>query len=139
MSPPMKNSILPDDQQQAAVRHRAAGKDRHVEAVFLVGAVDERPDNSRRLWIREPVRAEGDLIERRAPPSRSPSQTHKPRVTAQHADEFPLCRFAGPGLRSEPIPGPCSKALQALSSALDRASTVSRSASPCHALFVAMA
>ena len=60
----MKKSILPTVKQDAVVHVRTALHDRHVEPVLAIGAVGERLIEAAVLALRDPVGAEGDLVER---------------------------------------------------------------------------
>ena len=58
---------LAGGEQHRVGRLRAALDDRHVEAVFRVGAVGDRLIIAAVLGLGEPVGAERDLVGRRAP------------------------------------------------------------------------
>ncbi len=55
---------LADRQQDAVVHVGTARNDRHIEAIFAIGAVDRRLVEAAVLAFRNPVGAEGNLVER---------------------------------------------------------------------------
>ena len=78
---------LARDQQQAAVRHRPAGQDFDVEAVFLIGAVDQGLIIAAGFGVGEPVGAERHFVERLAGARPATQRRHRRENHPTH------CRF----------------------------------------------
>ena len=80
------------EQQHAVVHLRAARHDRHVEAVFPVGAVGDRLIEAAMLGLGDPVGAERDLVELLGEGGRGESRKGggRERAARQWHDEAPL-------------------------------------------------
>ena len=85
---------LAGGQQQAVVGLRAALQDRHVEAVFRVGAVDHRLIIAAVLGLGEPVGAERHLVERERRTRQRQARPDRPRPQNAY--------FPSPGLEGQP-------------------------------------
>ena len=112
---------LAEQQQEAAVRLRAARHDGHVEAVLLVGAVGERLIEAAGRRVGQPVGAKAHLVEREggrreAEEAGQSSDEGLPHAPPPNRDAWsrPLLHSLAPGTRAvnparRPVPAARAK------------------------------